>query len=110
MIYCYDCHELQDEGIKRETNTGEFWGAKFSQDECYKCCGKCGGTDIDEPNKCPCGDEIKPLDELCENCIDILDDIKKDVRALYPRIKTIDKSAVEDYILDGLWEGRKWSV
>ena len=103
MKYCTDCKKLVEEAEKAETVSGEYWGAKFSQDERYKCCGKCGGTDIDEPNKCPCGEEIKPLDELCENCIDNLDDIKKDVRVLFPRIETIDKSAVEEYILDGLW-------
>ena len=83
MKYCTDCKKLVEEAEKAETVSGEYFGAKFTDTAYIPCCSECGSEDIDEPNKCPCGEEIKPLDELCENCIDNLDDIKKDVRALY---------------------------
>jgi hypothetical protein len=105
MKYCADCKKLVEEGIKTETVTGEYWGMKFRDTVQIPCCAECGSEDIEDPNKCPCGEEIPPLDKLCENCQDNLNDIKKEIRALFPKIKPIDESTVEEYILENLWEG-----
>jgi hypothetical protein len=103
MFYCTDCKKLVEEGEKTETESGEFWGARFTYETHTDCCSECGSTDIEEPWKCVCGEEIPPGEKLCENHKDFLNDVKKEIRNEFPGIAPVDQTTIEEYLIDNLF-------
>lgn len=106
--YCQNCGNVfpeEDCGHKTEAAFDyEYGSERGTHYATYECCPECGSIDdLEEANYCPCGVGIKPTEKLCENCEDSLRDIKNEVRALFPNIKPIDETTVEEYLVDNLF-------